>query len=258
MEDNHVHTNYCPHGSSNSMEEYVRQAINSGIKKLTFTEHAPLVIADPTPEKDSAMSDQVVLDYINEGKRLKEKYKEQIEVNTGFEVDFIEGEEAATKAFLTRYKEAVPYSILSVHFLRLSKEDYFCIDYSKDAFIKKAEEIGYAELYERYRKTLQSALKLPYGELTPKTIGHITLINKFTRAYAYADPIDWQSVLDLVKKNNYQLDYNFAGFDKKDYQDSYPPEELMRKAIKMGVSLSTGSDAHHPKEVGRYFERSLI
>lgn len=240
------------------MEEYVKEAIKKGLKRLTFTEHAPLVIDDPTPEKDSAMSRLDVSAYLEEGKRLKEKYKEKIEVNTGFEVDFIEGKEAETEAFLSRYKEAAPYSILSVHFVKLSEEEYFCIDYSKEAFIRKAEEVGFEKLYEHYIHSLQLALRHPYGELTPKTIGHITLINKFQRAYGFSDKVDWLQILDTVKNNDYRLDYNFAGYDKMEYQKSYPPETLIKEAIKLKIPLSTGSDAHHPKEVGRYFERSLI
>lgn len=240
------------------MEEYVKEAIKKGLKKLTFTEHAPLVIDDPTPEKDSAMSSEDVLSYLKEGKRLKEKYKEKIEVNTGFEVDFIEGKEEETKTFLNRYKETIPYSILSVHFVKLSEEEYFCIDYSKEAFIRKAKEVGFEKLYERYTHSLQLALRQPYGEWTPKTIGHITLINKFQHAYEFSDKVDWLSILSTVKHNNYRLDYNFAGYDKMDYQKSYPPEALIKEAIKLNIPFSTGSDAHHPKDVGRYFERSLI
>lgn len=258
LDDNHVHTNYCPHGSRYLMEEYVVEAIEKGVQKLTFTEHAPLVIDDPTPEKDSAMLEKDVSEYIEEGKRLKEKYKGRIEVNIGFEVDFIEGKEVETAAFLERYSDMVPYSILSVHFLKFDENDYFCIDYSKEAFMEKAETAGFNKLYQLYEDTLLSALSLPFGELTPKTIGHITLINKFKRAYVFEDPIEWNQILRKVQNNGYQLDYNFAGFDKVDYQESYPPEELVKEALELSIPLSLGSDAHQPKEVGRHFERSLV
>lgn len=253
-----MHTNYCPHGTPHLMEEYVLEALNKGLKRVTFTEHAPLVMLDPTPEKDSAMNKKDVRPYLEEGERLKEKYKDKIEVNTGFEVDFIEGKEHETLAFLNRYKDTVAHSILSVHFLKLAEDDYFCIDYSKEAFIAKARAIGFDELYRLYEQALHLALTLPFGNLTPKTIGHITLINKFNGAYAFEDPIKWKEVLEAAKRNGYKLDYNFAGLDKLDYGRTYPPEELVEEARKMNIVLSTGSDAHHPKEVGRYFERSVV
>ncbi len=34
-------------------------------------------------------------------------------------------------------------------------------------------------------------------------------------------------------------------------------KELVKKALEMTIPLSYGSDAHHPDDVGRYFERSV-
>lgn len=258
LEDNHVHTNYCPHGTPHLMEEYVKEAIKMGLQSLTFTEHAPLVIEDPTPEKDSAMSRRDVSNYLEEGQRLKEKYQGSIEINTGFEVDYIEGKEKETLEFLNQYSQTIPHSILSVHFIKIDINEYFCIDYSKEAFLTQAEKIGYDKLYQLYEESLYKALSLPFGEQTPKKIGHITLINKFKRAYTFEDPINWTKVLERVKQNGYQLDYNFAGLDKADYRESYPPEELIREAQRLAISFSKGSDAHQPREVARYFERSVV
>ncbi|MDZ7834324.1 MAG: hypothetical protein U5K84_02370 [Alkalibacterium sp.] len=75
------------------------------MKKITFTEHAPLPIEDPTPEKDSAMKMEDVETYLAQGRRLKDKYQEDIEVNIGFEVDYIEGKENETAEFLKKYPE---------------------------------------------------------------------------------------------------------------------------------------------------------
>ena len=37
--DGHVHSHYCPHGSNDSFEMYLQNAINRGIYEITFTEH---------------------------------------------------------------------------------------------------------------------------------------------------------------------------------------------------------------------------
>lgn len=257
LSDNHMHTQYCPHGSDAEMEEYVKAAIGKGLKELTFTEHAPLVIDDPTPENDSAMSREDVEAYINEGKELKEKYKDKLTINIGFEIDYIEGKEEETLEFLKKHSDLVPHSILSVHMIRLSSDEYFCIDYDKDAFLEKISEVGYDTLVSKYEDTLYKALSNPYGELTPRTIGHITLINKFEKAHDQIDTIDWISVLKHIKEKGYRMDYNFAGLDKPYHKQTYPPEPLVKKAIELAIPLRFGSDAHHPDEVGRYFERSL-
>lgn len=251
--DNHVHTHYCPHGSNEKMEKYVKKAIEIGIDKITFTEHAPLPILDTVPDKDSAMNEKDVYEYLKEAKGLKAKYRHKIEINAGFEIDYIEGYEQETRLFLEKYPETIENSILSVHFLKLPDETYFCIDYSKESFIQKGEEIGYHMLYSTYEKTVLKALSNPYGPITPKKIGHINLIHKFEKSYQYKDMIDWVKLLKLAKKNGYILDYNFAGIDKEFYGKTYPNQMILDKAKNLNLKLETGSDAHKPEEVGRYF-----
>lgn len=251
--DRHIHSPFCPHGSKDSMENYVKAAIRSGLDSITFTEHAPLPIEDTVPEKNSSMNEKDVYSYLKEAKGLQARYSDKLTINIGFEVDFIENYEEQTLLFLEKYPETIEHSILSVHFLKLSNEEYFCIDYSKESFIEKAEEVGFEILYQLYEKSVQKALNLPYGELTPKKIGHINLIHKFKKSYHYEDSINWDKLLKTAKENRYKIDFNFAGIDKEFYGETYPDEHLVKKAKALGLELETGSDAHHPEEVGRYF-----
>jgi histidinol-phosphatase (PHP family) len=251
--DKHVHTQFCPHGSDASMEQYVKVAIEKGIEELTFTEHAPLPINDPMPLKDSAMKEEDVYSYLKEAKGLQAKYNHKIKINVGFEVDFIEGYEEETQLFLEKYPETVEHSILSVHFIKLPDDSYFCIDYSAESFNKKADEVGYQTLYSLYEKSVEKALSLPFGEVTPKKLGHINLIHKFKKSYSFEDSIDWDKLLKTVKANGYKLDYNFAGIDKELYGKTYPAADVVEKAKILGIQMETGSDAHKPEEIGRYF-----
>lgn len=43
--DGHIHSPFCPHGSSDTMASYCERAIAHGIETITFTEHAPLPAA---------------------------------------------------------------------------------------------------------------------------------------------------------------------------------------------------------------------
>ena len=99
MRDGHIHSPYCPHGSSDRFEQYIKKAIEVGVMVMTFTEHFPLPknFKDPSPENDSAMSEEHLLAYFKELKELKEKYKHSIKINIGVEVDYIEGYEKEIK-----------------------------------------------------------------------------------------------------------------------------------------------------------------
>lgn len=254
VKDMHMHTDYCPHASRDKAEEYILSAIEKNIPEIAFTEHAPLPIEDTVPAKDSAMLLEDVDSYLQEIMLLKDKYRGSIIVNAGFEIDYIEGKESETIDFLKHHPDAVPYSILSVHFVLLGGK-YFCIDYSPESFVEKAGEVGYEVLGKAYEDTLMKALSIPYGNLTPKRIGHIDLIKKFRWFHGRSLDLDIDRILTAVKDNGYSLDINTSGYDKEYCGEPYPSLEIIRKAVRLGIPVVTGSDAHSAKEVGRHFDK---
>src|SRR5699024_4968598 len=134
--DYHVHTPFCPHGTNDAWEDYILKAIAMGLAEISFTEHAPLPqsFTDPVPEQDSAMTLYQIESYFQQGEALKLKYQDQIKINIGFEVDYIEGYEQETKQFLDRYGKRIDDAILSVHMLKFDNGEYVCLDYSEQEF----------------------------------------------------------------------------------------------------------------------------
>ena len=90
MKDGHVHTSVGPHGTKDSIEDYVERALELGYTEITFAEHAPLPegFIDPTPMKDSAMRYEDLEPYFQAIEDAKGKYYGKIKINTGFEIDF--------------------------------------------------------------------------------------------------------------------------------------------------------------------------
>lgn len=82
----HAHTYHCRHASE-TPEEYVIRSVENGIKHLGFSDHIPLRLSDgmeslwrvPTCEAE---------EYCKEIMALKEKYKDKIEINVGFESEY--------------------------------------------------------------------------------------------------------------------------------------------------------------------------
>jgi len=97
--DGHVHTPFCPHGTKDRFEDYIEKALTLGMEEISFTEHAPLPkgFMDTTPAKDSAMSWSELSLYFDELERVKKIYKGKIKINSGLEIDFIEGFESEIK-----------------------------------------------------------------------------------------------------------------------------------------------------------------
>ncbi|SNZ10126.1 histidinol-phosphatase (PHP family) [Terribacillus aidingensis] len=258
--DFHVHTHYCQHGSADNMEAYVLQALAKGLTHLSFTEHAPLPesFSDPAPQKDSTMDRDKVEAYLKEGQALQKQYAQDLQINIGFEVDYIQGYEHATKQFLDMYGAETDDSILSVHMLQAPDKSFFCIDFSEEEFGRAAKAFGgLTLLYKAYYDSLQASVEAELGRFKPKRIGHITLIQKFQ--LAFPQPADFwpeqRQLLALMKKNGYELDVNTAGLYKPLCKEIYPSAQLIQHAVALGIPLVPGSDSHAAAGIGKGFEK---
>ncbi|MDL4839562.1 histidinol-phosphatase HisJ [Aquibacillus rhizosphaerae] len=258
--DFHVHTNFCPHGSNDSMESYVVAAINKGLKSITFTEHAPLpkTFIDPTPNRDSAMLWEDVDKYLNEANELKEKYKNTLNIKIGFEIDFISGYEESTKELLNHFGPHIDDAILSVHMLQAPNGEYVCIDYSVEEFERIIQQFGTIDnVYKTYYKTIKQAILSDLGKYKPIRIGHLTLIEKFSKVFRAKEDYlqEINGLLDLINEKQYELDANTAGYYKEYCNNCYPSLDIMRIASDKGIRLIPGSDSHASKHIGRGFEQ---
>ena len=79
--DGHIHSHYCPHGSNDSFESYIKKAIEEGIEEITFTEHMPMpkgiVLEGASSDflETSSPGIEEIDEYFKEANYYKEKYK---------------------------------------------------------------------------------------------------------------------------------------------------------------------------------------
>lgn len=262
MKDGHIHTPFCPHGTKDSLEAYVEKAIEFGFTEITFTEHAPLPknFVDPTPLKDSGMDWNQLEQYFQDVERVKAIYKNDIKINVGLEIDFIEGFEEETKLFLNQFGNRLDDSILSVHFLKFDGT-YDCLDYSPDCFANMVDRYGSVKrIYEVYFNTLIQSIDSDLGPYKPKRIGHITLVKKFQQKFPmslthFTDHIN--TILQKIKEKGYELDLNGAGTAKPLCREMYPSKWIVEQAIDLQIPLVYGSDAHQAKELTQGLNEAL-
>ncbi|MCR6095511.1 histidinol-phosphatase HisJ [Salipaludibacillus agaradhaerens] len=253
--DRHIHTPFCPHGSSDPLEAYIENAIDKGVTSITFTEHAPLPngFTDPVPTKDSALSPDQLSLYIDTCYAAKKTYAPSIEINIGLEIDYIDGFSEQTAMLLNTWGHQLDDSILSVHFLQVPDGSYHCIDYSREAFQSLISACGsIKKVYELYYKTVQASIEANLGQFTPCRIGHISLARKFQKLFPrdFDDTPLIMKTLETVRDNNKSLDINIAGLSKEHCRETYPPLRWIEKAKEMNIPLVYGSDAHTANYVG--------
>lgn len=249
--DGHVHTPFCPHGSTDSFEEYIEEALRNHLEGITFTEHAPLPpnFTDPVPNQDSAMRYEDLDRYIEEVTLLKEKYRGKINILLGLEVDYIEGFEKETQEMLNKVGPLLDDSILSVHFLK-KDENYYCIDFSDDYFHDMTRHFQSVDnIYAAYFHTVKKSITANLGSYKPKRIGHITLAHKFQARFQPSRSFDREimEIIELIAKHEYAIDYNSAGIVKPLCKETYPPEKYIMKAYALNIPIVYGSDAHTAK-----------
>ncbi len=82
----HTHTYHCHHASG-TPEEYVQRAIQNGITEMGFSDHFPLMFEDGS-ENSARVPVAEAKTYREEILSLKEKYKDQIKIFLGFEMEY--------------------------------------------------------------------------------------------------------------------------------------------------------------------------
>lgn len=257
--DGHIHSQYCPHGSNDSLDSYVEKALENKLKEISFTEHMPFTryfIDDKEFLDECALNKNDVEKYFDSVNTIKDKYSGKIKINLGFEVDFIDGLEEETKELLNTYGPHLDDSLLSVHFIKI-EDEYIAVDWIY-GFERAIKLLGSIEkVYDKYYETLLKAVKSDLGIYKPKRIGHPNLVRRFNELY----PIEYKNyklLEDLakeIKNNNYEVDINTAGLRKKYCGEIYVNGYFKELVEKYKIKTVFGSDSHESKDVGSDFDK---
>ena len=259
----HTHTQFCPHGCGDHVENMIERAIQLGFEEYHITEHTPVPatfkkLLEPKKELlgGGAMPESEVDRYIKEMLDIKQKYKNKIMIKIGFEVDYMPTEISWTKSFLQEYGKYCDTGLISVHYME-ALNDWRCVDRTPEDIINHLiPKYGSLENYQKaYYELVQESVLVDLGEYKPQKIAHLTVVDKFQKVVgtASSDAINQLifELLELIKKKNYSLDYNHAGLFKPLCGETYPPMTVVEKAKQLGIPLIYGSDAHGIKDVGR-------
>ncbi|WP_108671305.1 histidinol-phosphatase HisJ [Peribacillus acanthi] len=259
--DGHIHSPFCLHGTSDSFRKYIEKALELGLEEISFTEHAPLPegFIDTTPTRDSSMGLRELEEYLLEVQALKKEYRDELAINVGLEVDFIEGYEKQIELFLNSYGPTLDDSILSVHFIKL-QGNYYCLDYSVDLFEELIKLEGSVhKVYKKYYETVELGIQSDLGLYKPNRVGHLSLVHKFQKKFPVSANFDddVMRILQQIKTKGMALDYNGAGTQKEWCGEPYPSNQYVKMALDMHIPLVYGSDAHQAKDLGQGYS-SLI
>ncbi len=223
MIDYHMHSILSD--GKNSYEEMILSGIEKGLDEIGFSDHVCLKPVSWTisPVDIPVMSEQIL--------ELKVKYRDQIKVKYGIEIDYFPGKEDEIQNLINSLP--LDYVIGSVHFI-----GDWNFDTDKSLYGKWSND----ELYQMYYEIVQMSVSSKLFDI----IGHLDIIKKF-RVYPESDQsklID--QTLELIKKNNVVVELNTGGADRP-CAEFTPSPEIIHRCAYFNIPLTISSDAHQKK-----------
>jgi histidinol-phosphatase (PHP family) len=238
MIDYHLHTLFCNHAVG-GMERYVQNAVNLGFREICFLDHLTIRKTEP----GLSMTPEEIPHYFYAVQILKKNYKKRISVKAGLEIDFNPNHADFCQKIVDTYAFDVIAS--SLHFPN-------GLDIVTRRSGWRYGENDTDAVYALYFEHLQKMLEYDYFDV----ICHIDLIKKFGRKPMRSFEIEYDNILEIIKDKGKTIEVNTSGYDHP-ARDIYPSLEVLKKCYKKGISITLGSDAHRPANVGRHYERVL-
>ena len=254
----HQHTYRCGHADNNMQDEdYVKDYLDMGFKKIAFTDHCP------EKERIDPM-DNVRMDYSQKEEylqsisNLKEKYKDKIQILSGYEIEFLPGQEENLKEL----KDESDILVLGQHFIynkdgktlkRIHDDKYDDEDLDTYAnYIETAVKLGlpdiiaHPDIYMRARESFDKKAEEVARRICEVAIKYnipieINLNNIFNRVF-----------LNETKTgiNNYSLEEQYKRFERI----RYPDANFWKVVSEYDVKVVYGIDTHFANQIPKYKE----
>jgi len=246
----HTHTLYCD--GSSEPEAYIKQAIAKGFHSLGFSGHAPIPF-----ENEFAIKEENLLLYCDTILKLKDKYKDYINIFLALEIDYIP---IFTKNFEDVSKICnLNYTIGSVHLVvnQANKQLWF-IDGGNIATYDKG-------LTEVFNGDIKTAVKAYYHQINqmivtqkPDIIGHLDKIKMNNKNRFFTQNEKWykdlvNETIGIIKEQNAIIEVNTRGLYKKRSDELFPSISILKELHRSKIPVTISADAHKPEELDLLF-----
>ncbi len=217
----HTHTYRCGHASGTE-EEYIKRAIEGGIKIFGFSDHAPYLFPNG---RQNGWKVQIkdAEDYFTTLNALREKYRDKIKIHIGFEMEYYpEHFEGMLKYVKNLGSE---YLILGQHYIRNEEDGR---GHTASAGHGEDDLVEYTDNVIEGMKT---------GEFL--YVAHPDVLNFNGDKELYIKQA--KRICEASKKFDVPLEINLLGvFDSR----HYPNDDFWQVAGEDGCKVIMGLDAH--------------
>ena len=246
----HSHTYRCMHADMDmSDEEYIQEYIKMGFKKIAFTDQCPEKnVIDDRPKIRMKYSQKD--EYIKSINILKDKYRNKIKIESGFEVEFMPGDEKN----ILELKNDSDKIIIGQHFI---------YDDNKKLKIFSKAECTDEELY-RYGEYIKKSMELKIADI----IAHPDIFLYRRPVFGEVEEAVTRMICEAAEKYNVPLEINLnyifgkTYFENKKYNNDsfeeqvkklgnvvYPRKEFWNIVSEYDIKTIYGLDTHRRGQI---------
>ena len=219
----HVHTRRCKHAGDYQDEEYIEKAIELGAARIVFTDHGPF----PGNSFGNRMDYEQLPEYIESMQKLKELYKDKIEILCGLEIEYLPSYAGYIEEL--RNMPGIDVMVLGQHFYEHEPGKY--------SFSDEDKSMEYEGLCDAMIQGLESYCF--------DVVAHPDRVFRRNKQFGEKEKKAAQKFLDvaIVHSQSTILECNFASTHQKNHYR----KEFWEMVSDMPVVF--GFDAHSPEEM---------
>ena len=267
MQNFNLHTHSVYSDGKSQPREIVEEAVRQGLTTLGFSEHSPLPFDNNFSVKSADMPS-----YVAEIARLKEEFKDKIDLYCALEADYLTG--VSEPFAVTKERYHLDYLIGGVHLViepalrqaqgpkvvepvetpTISADEIWFIDGPKwEVYDEGLQKFFDNDIRRAVRRFFEQSNEMIENEQFD-IIAHFDKIKMHNRdRYFHEDELWYRKLaletLDLIREKGLVMEVNTRGIYKKRYNGFYPSPWLMEEACKMGIPTIISADAHHFSEI---------
>lgn len=239
----HSHCSFCD--GKAPAEEFVKSAVAAGFTSYGVSSHAPLPFTTRWTLKSEAVGD-----YLDEIKRLKEKYKDVIDLYVGMEIDYLSAAHNPSIA----YFQTLPldYRIGSVHYVTNEMGEIMDMDTCIDDFKASLSQLFGGDLKQLVSNYFNASMRMVEAGGFD-FVGHLDKIS-YNASLCLPGVVDqgWYKkllleYLSLVSEKGIMVEVNTKAYAKKGYL--FPNVQQLGLLKRFNIPVLVNSDAHLPELV---------
>lgn len=251
----HTHSKYDD--GKEPLEAYVTAAIEKGLAALGFSGHQPIPF-----DNEWSLPSRALPEYLAEARRLKEQYKNEINIYIGLEMDYIPG---YSEDFAALIKDAgLDYCIGSVHLVMkpgsTNSNDIWFIDGPREGYLRGIQDIFNGDVREAVKAYYEQQRQMVLTQ-KPDIIGHLDKVNMHNKGELFSPSEKWYMdavgrLLDAVKTTDTIVEANTRGVYTGKTDDFFPAENILKQCLDRNIRVMINTDAHHPHQLDRQFDEA--